>query len=291
MSKHFYSENEELNFAESLNKYEFLFKDIKLEPPTLEEALIELFRNGGLSEKDSKEIYIHLYKMCNNKVGKNLDLIREQNPRISKNDALVISSYTYEPQKMYEKFSPYRLLNTNLVAENRKSGIINIEKYLFLLLAALRGLTKTKKEYLFRCISCKVKLEKDPNNNKYIPYKQGNQKIFWPFTSTSDDEKLSENFLGNGTGTKYKIIGDNLWGYDITLFNVYGEKEILLEPERKYEITNVKEGNIIEITCKVVDNPQILEICEYIYKLVVSILFFIYQCPVKNINNIVEMCI
>ena len=61
------------------------------------------------------------------------------------------------------------------------------------------------------------------------------------------------------------------------MFNVYGEKEILLEPERKYEIQNVKEGNIIEITCNVVDNPQILEICKFIDKLIVSVLFtFIY---------------
>ena len=277
MSKSFYSENEEMNFEESLDKYEFLFKDIELKPPTLEEALIELFRNGGLSEKDSKEIYNHLYKICNNRVNEKWDEIRKQNPKISKLDALIISSYTYEPKAMYKKFSPYRLLNTNLVSADRKNGIINIEKYFFLLLVALRGLTKTKKNVLFRCISCKVKLVKDPNNDKYIPYQQGNQKIFWPFTSTSDDEKLTENFLGNATGTKYKIIGDNLWGYDITLFNVYGEKEILLEPERKYEIQNVKEGKIIEITCKVVDNPQILEICKFIDKLIVSVLFtFIY---------------
>ena len=277
MSKSFYSENEEMNFEESLNKYEFLFKDIELKPPTLEDALIELFRNAGLSEKDSKEIYNHLYKICNNRVNEKWDEIRKQNPKISKLDALIISSYTYEPKAMYKKFSPYRLLNTNLVSADRKNGIINVEKYFFLLLVALRGLPKTKKNVLFRCISCKVKLVKDPNNEKYIPYQQGNQKILWSFTSTSDDEKLTENFLGNGTGTKYKIIGDNLWGYDITLFNVYGEKEILLEPERKYEIQNVKEGNIIEITCKVVDNPQILEICKFIDKLIVSVLFtFIY---------------
>ena len=277
MSKSFYSENEEMNFEESLDKYEFLFKDIELKPPTLEDALIELFRNAGLSEKDSKEIYNHLYKICNNRVNEKWDEIRKQNPKISKLDALIISSYTYEPKAMYKKYSPYRLLNTNLVSADRKNGIINVEKYFFLLLVALRGLIKTKKNVLFRCISCKVKLVKDPNNDKYIPYQQGNQKIFWPFTSTSDDEKLTENCLGNGIGTKYKIIGDNLWGYDITLFNVYGEKEILLEPERKYEIQNVKGGNIIEITCKVVDNPQILEICKFIYKLIVSVLFtFIY---------------
>ena len=68
-----------------------------------------------------------------------------------------------------------------------------------------------------------------------------------------------------------------MWGYDITLFNVYGEKEILLEPEKQYVVQNVKKGKIIEITCKVVDNPQILEICKFIDKLIVSVLFtFIY---------------
>ena len=131
MSKSFYSENEEMNFEESLNKYEFLFKDIELKPPTLEDALIELFRNAGLSEKDSKEIYNHLYKICNNRVNEKFDEIRKQNPKISKEDALIISSYTYEPKKMYEKFSPYRLLNTNLVSADRKNGIINLKNIFF----------------------------------------------------------------------------------------------------------------------------------------------------------------
>ena len=149
MSKSFYSENEEMNLEESLNKYEFLFKDIELKPPTLEEALIELLRNAGLSEKDSKEIYNHLYIMCNNKINENWDLIRKENPKISKNDALIISSYTYEPKPMYKKFAPYRLLNTNLVSADRKNGIICVEKYFFLLLVALRGLTQKLKKTIY----------------------------------------------------------------------------------------------------------------------------------------------
>ena len=84
-----------------------------------------------------------------------------------------------------------------------------------------------------------MKLEKDPNNSKYVPYKVGNKKTFWSFTSTSDIEKMTENFLNNGKGTKYKITGDDLWGYDITLFNVFNEREILLEPERKYIIEKI----------------------------------------------------
>ena len=81
MSKNFYSENEEINFKESLNEYEFLFKDIHLTPPTLEEALMELFRKAGLSEKDALDIYSHLYLTCNNRVNEKWDLIRKENPK------------------------------------------------------------------------------------------------------------------------------------------------------------------------------------------------------------------
>jgi rubrerythrin len=273
-SKSFYSENEECNFEESLNKYEYLFERFKAKPPTLEEALNELFRNSGASAYEAKEICQSLLLKCNNTVDNNWEKIKQEHKGISRNDALIISSYTYEAKPMYKKYSPYRILNTNLVASNRKQGIECIEKYFFLFLRALRILKKTKTDQLFRCITCKVKLDNDPNNNKYVPYKVGNEKIFWPFTSTSAEEEVSENFLDNGNGTKYKIIGDNLWGYDITLFNVYGEKEILLEPEKKYIIEKVKNGNIIEVTCKVIDNSQLLKVIEGVIKLVVTKKFF-----------------
>ena len=67
------------------------------------------------------------------------------NKDIFKKDALVISSYTYEAKLMYKKFSPYRLLNTNLVSSVRKNGLMSVEKYFFLLLRALRKLKKVKK--------------------------------------------------------------------------------------------------------------------------------------------------
>ena len=263
----FHSENEQLNLDESLDKYEYLFKDFRDNPSTLAEALTELLENARLTKKDAKELYDHLYLMCNQRVQDKWSLIEQEHKNISKNDALVISSYTYEPKIKFEKFSPYRLLNTNLVATDRKSGVINVEKYLFLFLRALRGLNKTKKNALFRCISCKVKLEKDPNNNKFVPFQKGLEKIFWPFTSTSDDEKTAEKFLDNGKGTIFKIEGKDLWGYDISLFNVCKEKEIILEPERKFLIENVTErNNITEVTLKLIDNPELLQNCDRYFK-------------------------
>ena len=263
----FHSENEQLNLDESLDKYSYLFKDFRDNPPTLAEALTELFENAGLTKKDAKELYDHLYLMCNQRVQDKWNSIEHEHKNISKNDALVISSYTYEPKKKFEKFSPYRLLNTNLVATDRKSGVINVEKYLFLFLRALRGLNKTEKNALFRCIPSKVKLEKDPNNNKFVPFQKGLEKIFWPFTSTSDDEKTAEKFLDNGKGTIFKIEGKDLWGYDISLFNVCKEKEIILEPERKFLIENVTErNNITEVTLKLIDNPELLQNCDRYFK-------------------------
>ena len=275
MSKKFYSENEELNFGDSLNTFEDLFKYIKSKTPTLEEALLEMFENSQLSKNEAKELYNFLYIECNKKIENNWNSIRQEHKNITKIDALIISSYTYEPMAKYREFSPYRLLNTNLVAINRKNGVKNVIKYLFLFLQSLRKLEKCKKNVLFRCISCKVKLEKDPNNNKYVPYQKGLEKIFWPFTSTSDDENIAERFLDNGKGTKFRIEGKDLWGYDISLFNVCNEKEILLEPERKCVIENIKEGNnITEVTLKIIDNPKLLEICDFLKKILVRNIIF-----------------
>ena len=41
------------------------------------------------------------------------------------------------------------------------------------------------------------------------------------------------------TGTIFRLEGDNLWGYDIQLFNYFNEKEIILEPERKYIVDDI----------------------------------------------------
>ena len=64
------------------------------------------------------------------------------------------------------------------------------------------------------------------------------------------------------TGTIFRLEGDNLWGYDIQLFNYFNEKEIILEPERKYivdDILCVNDIDIVYIHCKMKKAPLILE--------------------------------
>ena len=154
-----------------------------------------------------------------------------------------------------------------MVSEDRKEGIKNISKYLFILLKSLRKLDKyypnEKEKYLYRCINTKVNLNYDIFNKKLVPYITNNTKTFWGFTSSSPDIETTYNFLkgeeNNKSGTIFTLTG-KVWGYDITLFNYYNEKEILIEPERKYKIDEVIPpiNEIIHIRCDIQDNPLIL---------------------------------
>jgi len=196
--------------------------------------------------------------------------IKEKYPNISTDEALTISSYTCE--SIEDGFSPYRILNLNLVSKNRRQGVENVSKYLFILLKSLRKLKRyypnPKKKYLHRCISFKVNLMIDPFNENLIPYIRGNTKTFWGFTSTSPNPKTSYNFLGKKkefkSGTIFTLGGD-VWGYDITPFNYYGEEEILLEQERKLfiEQANPEVNEIIFIAANILNTPLVLSDSEY----------------------------
>lgn len=273
MSKiEFYSDSEELSKLESLEKYKYLLEIYK-ERPTLKEALLDLFANAKLPQENANELYNNLIAECTYTINKNYDEIKKENPSITKEDALIISSYTYEPKTKYEQYRPYSLLNKNMVSSNRKVGVKNIDKYLLIFLLALRKLKRTRINTLYRCITSNVKLDKDINGKNY-DYQKGNKKIFWPFTSASNEQEIAERFLkDNKWGTKYILKGENLWGKDISLFNVCGEKEILLMPEMEYEIENIKEGEVTEISCKLLKREG-------------DILLWIRECPnCGSLNN------
>ena len=94
-------------------------------------------------------------------------------------------------------------------------------------------------------------------------YHNGIIKTFWGFTSTTINSDTSYGFLKKGglykSGTVF-ILGGNIWGYNITLFNYFGEEEVLLEPERKIKIDLVMPpvNDLIHIICQVVDTPLVL---------------------------------
>ena len=60
-------------------------------------------------------------------------------------------------------------------------------------------------------------------------------------------------------GTIFSLGGD-IWGYNIEKFNFFYEKEILMEPERKFVVDNVLPpvNGIINITCTILKTPLIM---------------------------------
>ena len=263
MSLDFYCEEEENNREESVNKYKNFFTNYENNSPSFQEALIQMFESCELDKNKIKELTEDILSKCKKRIDPDFDTIKNKYTNITKEDAYIICSYTCESKE--RKYSPYRILNQNLVSDDRKNGVTQISKYLYIFLKSLRKLPRyyPEKKYLFRCLTIKVNISNDPNNEKIIPYIAGNIKTFWGFTSTSPDPKATYSFLKKEekikTGTIF-ILGGDIWGYDIELFNYYHEKEILLEPERKIKIDNVLPplNGIININCTIQASNLIL---------------------------------
>ena len=260
------NENNNDNNKESINKYKYLFLSYEKETPSLSQALDQMFISSNADTNQSKDLVDDILLKCKSTINEKFKEIKQEYSNISKEDAYIICSYTCESKD--ETMSPYRLVNSNLVSENRINGIEKISKYLYILLKSLRKLKRyypyKENKYLYRCLANKISLSGDGLNPNYIPYKKGNIKTFWGFTSTSRNAEDAYNFLKNKqqmkSGTLFRLGGD-IFGYDITLFNYYGEDEILLEPERTYIVTDVLPplNDIININCEIYNTPLVLD--------------------------------
>ena len=115
------------------------------------------------------------------------DLIKFKYNNITKTkeDDNIIYYYKYESEDGTK--SPYTILNKNLVSNDRKNGVRNILKYLYIFLKALRKFPRyyPEKKILYRWLTCLVNISQHNNNKNIVPYIIGNKKTFWGFTSTS----------------------------------------------------------------------------------------------------------
>ena len=271
MSLHFYCNGEDNEKEESIDNYRDIFTDFLDNPPSLKQALSQIFIAGGVPKNELNDYVDDLYNKVNKLVEDRNIKIKEKYPNISNEDSLIIASYTCEAKNC--EFSPYRTLNRNLASGNREEGLKKVSKYLFILLNALRKLKRyypdEEQKYLYRGIKVMVNTKIDPFNPKLVPYLRNKQKTFWAFSSTSPLPATALGFLGdNGyheekklkSGTFFSLYG-KIWGYDITVFNKYKEEEILLEPERKFRIENVipDHNGIINVTCEIIDSPIVLD--------------------------------
>ena len=279
MTKRICAAENETGQEESIDSYRDLFLPLINQTPSLEEALDQLYDSMNIENVEIQRNKV--IKECKNDLKEKFEKIQKIHPKITKDEALIICSYTYEDSKY--KLSPYKILNSNLVSNTRKNGIKKVCKYFFILLKALRHLTpfNPKNKILYRSLGQKVITEIPKDNPNYIPYKVNNEKKFWAFTSTS--LQPTKDFLGerddnnSNIGTKF-IIHGNIVGYDISVFSQYEEeKEILLEPERKFKIEAVCEVNeVIDVTCFMLETPLVLS----------DIIKVENQTEIKDVKNV-----
>ena len=154
MSLNFYCKEEDDNNKEvSLNKYKYIFSNYDKNTPSLSEALIQMYKSLNLEDKKIQELVNDIINKCKERIDPEFDSIKMKYINITKEDAYIICSYTCEAETKI--FCPYKLLNTNLTMDDRKNGVRNISKYLYILLKSLRKLPRfyPKDKHLYRCLT------------------------------------------------------------------------------------------------------------------------------------------
>ena len=225
----------------SINNYADIFMPYISKPPTLIEALEQYFNSTRI--ENSNEIIKDIIYQSKSFVDRNFDNIKQIYPKISKEESMIIAAYELENRRGREA-SIYHIISKTL--KDDKKNIKNISKYLYLFIKSLRKLKKySESKYLYKGIRIK--------DNSLI---QGNKKTFSTFIETSYNIQIAESF--SEKGVIYAL--EDAWGYDITLFNYFGEELILLEPERQFLVEEVNSGNNpINAKLKMLDTPLVLE--------------------------------
>ena len=135
---------------------------------------------------------------------------------LSKEEATLVATYTYEGEKGDEAKSPYRCINKKLWKDNFQDQLSNKNSYLQLLLRTLRKLPRTKPRTLYRG----VKEDKQE-------YHVGEEVVWKGFSSSSLRMAVTRKFLKNdeanaSCGTLFDIRG--AWGYKISDFSDHVEE-------------------------------------------------------------------
>ena len=155
---HQYINNESISES-IINEFEDIFENYNDHPPSLKEALCEMFTSSGGGNKASS-LYCQIISKVNKHLQKKFSSIQKNYPNITYEDAQIITSYTCELNKEDYNYNPYKILNSNLVSDDRENGIRNISKYLFIFLKTLRKLDRyypdKNKKYLYRILVNKL---------------------------------------------------------------------------------------------------------------------------------------
>ena len=213
-------------------------------------------------------------------------------------DAAAVSLYTFDFGGDRYEMNPYRMLNKALRAEeNITEEIVKVRDVLYLIMSALRKLPVVSGVTLYRGIRSKVDSKQykegsiivwagfsstspDMNTTKAFlssSTKEGNQEeedegdsgkghasseMVEPAESAEgiEMEKNGDKEGKESTCGTLFIIEDG-WGYNVQPYSRYpDEEEILLEPEREFEVTSVTDsGDLLLVTLKMKNTKPILK--------------------------------
>ena len=97
MSLNFYCEEEDESKKEvSLNKYKYIFSSFEKNTPSLSEALTQMYKSLSLDDNKINELINDIINTCKGTIDSDFDSIKMKYNNITKEDAYVICSYTYE---------------------------------------------------------------------------------------------------------------------------------------------------------------------------------------------------
>eukprot|EP01106_Pelomyxa_sp_JSP_P007728 TRINITY_DN2249_c0_g1_i27.p1 TRINITY_DN2249_c0_g1~~TRINITY_DN2249_c0_g1_i27.p1 ORF type:complete len:1104 (-),score=184.52 TRINITY_DN2249_c0_g1_i27:92-3403(-) len=213
-------------------------------PPYRVPSLAEAIFDSGLSNPSQ------VCELCLQFAGQ---VAREaENLYMSQDDIGAIALYTFD-YGPNGSTNPYTLINRALYTHTVQN-LHQVRGLMYLLLSALRKLHKVVSSsvpsgHFYRGITRKVDTAE---------YTKG-KKVTWPsFSSTTTDMEVTKGFLkdktGQLSGTLFEI--QNAWGYDIKPFSlISGEKEILLEPGREFEVVSVVDGAMYVIQLNMKETP------------------------------------
>ena len=120
----------------TVNDYKKLFEKYEHNPPSLQEALNQMFKSSNIDDKNIELYTNEIMDKCKKCIDPRMNKINTKFNTITKDDAYIICSYTVDIKD--RNYSPYRLLNQYLTSNENE--IIKISKYLYILLKSLRKL-------------------------------------------------------------------------------------------------------------------------------------------------------
>ena len=206
-------------------------------------TLKDVFIQAGLTEEQFEEVWTACYKKA-----EELNEKGELPEDLSIDDAAIIAMYTFDFGAGGFEHNPSTIINDSI-----KEGFGNACVLAHLLLTTLRKLPIWKGRTLYRGIKCKVERSE---------YKPGNI-VTWPtFSSAYLDMTDTRKFLARGssdgksTGTFFII--ERVWGYDIRPYSLHPDScNIILEPERQFEVASVIGVDLAIVTLEMVNSPLV----------------------------------